>query len=177
MVTDQICLPQQATMLLGLLQLDSLTGRILMYKEDPPSHQICPSSSPKTQASLCTTSLSLEKLTWPHLCLVRPRCPLLQCLLIAAAARRLWAKTQQVTVWASLGVQVLAYLMFFHSFPCWPDCVCVSACVMLWTPTASPCSLFNPLVGLEGRLCLETRDWSLIPFAKMFPRNVLQPGV
>lgn len=122
MVTDWICLFQQVMMLLGLLRLDSPTGRIPMYKADPPSHQICPFSSPKMQASLCTTSPSLAKLTWPHLCLVRPRYPSLQCLLTAAAARKLWAKTQQVTEQASSEVWVLAYQGFLHAFPCWPDC-------------------------------------------------------
>lgn len=49
-----------------------------------------------------------------------------------------------------------------------------SACVVLWFPTVSPCFLFNHLVGLEGRLCLEPCGWSVIPFAKMFPRNQLR---
>ncbi|KAL0611005.1 hypothetical protein AAY473_020776 [Plecturocebus cupreus] len=75
-------------MLLDLLQLGSPTGKIHTYKADPPSHQICLSSSPKMQASLYTTDPSLARLTKPHLCPVQPHCLSLQCLLTAVAARK-----------------------------------------------------------------------------------------
>ena len=154
-----MCLSLQVMMLLGLLQLGSPTGKIHMHKADPPSHQICLSSSPKMQASLCTIDPSPTGLSWPHLYLAQPHCPSLQCLLTAAAARKPSVKTRQVRVLALWWRFRACTYRFLHAFP-WTNCICISACTMLWTLTIPLYSLaLGSLTIPGGRLDVFRNIW------------------
>lgn len=138
-VIDLMLLSFQVMMWLGLLQLDLPIGKIHMPKADQLSHQICLFSSPKMQASPCTTDPSPAEVTWPRLCLVQPHCPSLQCLPTAAAARRPWVKIPQVT-------GLVSCTGFWTQ--CLSSCVCLfstlllfSSCEVRWIPTTLPSSL------------------------------------